>query len=99
MCYDCFVLQKNLLYKATTKPLYNIEVSKVFNVFLDANASAVSGVITQTDLHGNELPIAFFSTKLNSTQSSWSTIEGESFAALVALQKYRNWLFVAQITL
>ena len=36
---------------------------------------------------------------MNSTQSSWSTIEREAFAALVALQKYQNWLFGAQITL
>jgi len=65
--FECL---KDLLCKATTNPLYIFDFSKGFNVFVDASASAVSGVITQTDPNGNELPTAFFSTKMNSTQSS-----------------------------
>jgi len=36
--------------------------------------------------------------KLNETQRGWSTIEKESYALLWALQKYRNWIFKAEIT-
>ena len=36
--------------------------------------------------------------KLNATQSAWSTIEREAYAALVALQKYRNWIFGSEVT-
>ena len=44
-------------------------------------------------INGKELPVAFSSTKLNATQSSWSTIEREAYAALLALKKYRSWIF------
>jgi len=37
--------------------------------------------------------IAFFSQKLTDTQQKWSTVEREAYAAMVALRKYRSWLF------
>jgi len=37
--------------------------------------------------------IAFFSQKLTDTQQNWSTVEREAYAAMVALHKYRSWLF------
>ena len=42
-------------------------------------------------------PFAFASKKLNETQQRWSTIEKESYAAMWSLQKYRNWLFGADV--
>ena len=36
--------------------------------------------------------------KLNATQRSWLTIEREAYAALVALQKYRSWIFLSEVT-
>ena len=48
---------------------------------------------------GNEKPVAFASKKLNETQKRWSTIGKEAFAAIWALQKYRHWLFGADIVL
>ena len=36
--------------------------------------------------------------KINETQSKWSTVEREAYAALVALRKYRSWLFGTDIT-
>jgi len=38
-------------------------------------------------------PIAFASQKLTTTQKAWSTIEKEAYAAIWALQKFRNWIF------
>ena len=38
-------------------------------------------------------PIAFASQKLTATQKAWSTIEKEAYAAIWALQKFRNWIF------
>ena len=46
----------------------------------------------------DRLPIAFASTKLNATQSAWSTIKREAYAAWMALQKYRNWIFGSEVT-
>jgi hypothetical protein len=89
---------KSLLCKATTDPLYIIDFAKPFNIFVDASDYAVAGILTQTDDNGAERPIAFASRKLNVTQRAWSTIEKESYAALWALQKYRNWIFGAEVT-
>jgi len=89
---------KRLLCKATTEPLYVVDFSKPFNLFVDASGFATSSILTQTSPEGTELPIAFASTKLNATQSAWSTIEREAYAALVALQKYRNWIFGSEVT-
>jgi len=47
---------------------------------------------------GVEVPVAFSSTKLTGAQRSWSTIEREAYAALVALQKYRKWIFGTKVT-
>ena len=68
---------KRLLCKATMEPLYIVDFTKPFNLFVDASGYATSAVLTQTDDNGKELPVAFSSTKLNATQSSWSTIERE----------------------
>jgi len=89
---------KRLLCKATTEPLYVIDVSKPFNLFVDASGFSTSFILTQTGPDGTELPIAFSSTKLNATQCAWSTIEREAYAALLALQKYRNWIFGSEVT-
>jgi len=64
--------------------------SKPFDLFVDTSNCATSAMLTQTGPDGKEQPIAFSSMKLNATQSAWSTIEREAYAALVALQKYRN---------
>jgi len=90
---------KCLLQKATEEPLYTIDFSKPFNLFVDASSFMVAAALTQTDPKGNELPIAFSSTKLDATQNKWSTIEKEALAALIALKRYRTWLFSSKVTL
>jgi len=89
---------KRLLCKATTESLYVVDFSKPFNLFVDASGFTTSAVLTQTGPNGIELPVAFSSMKLNETQSKWSTIEREAYAALVALRKYRSCLFGTDIT-
>ena len=53
---------KMLLQKTTIEPLYTIDFTKPFNLFVDASAYMVSSALTQTDPKENELPIAFSST-------------------------------------
>jgi len=72
---------KQLLCKPTTEPLYVIDFSKPFSLFVDASGFLTSSVLTHTGPDGTELPIAFSSTKLNATQCAWSTIEREGYAA------------------
>jgi len=89
---------KRLLCKAMTESLYVIDFSKPLNLFVDASGFSTSSILTQTGPDGTELPIAFSSTKLNATQCAWSTIEREAYAALMALQKYCNWIFGSEVT-
>jgi len=44
------------------------------------------------------IPIAFASHKLTSARRAWSTIEKDAFAAIWALDKFRNWIFGQHIT-
>ena len=92
------VMLKRLLCKATVEPLYIIDFAKPFNLFVDASLHTVSAVLTQTDDDGTELPVAFSSTKLSQAQVAWSTIEREVYAVLVALKKYRSWIFGTKVT-
>ena len=96
--HDPFEMLKSLLCKATTEPLCIVDFTKPFNLFVDASSSAVSAALTQTNPDGVEVPVAFSSTKLTGAQRSWSTIEHEAYAALVALQKYHKWLFSTKVT-
>ena len=88
---------KQELCRATEERLYIIDLDKPFHLLVDASDHTVSGVLTQQDEHGRELPIAFSSQKLNKTQQNWATVEKEAFAALSALRKYRNWIFGTKV--
>ena len=96
---EAFQTLKNLLCKATVEPLYIIDFSKPFNIFVEASDFAVAGFLSQTSHDGTERPIAFASNKLSRTQQNWSTVEREAFAAIWVLQKFRNWIFGSEITL
>lgn len=88
---------KRLLCKVTVEPLCIVDLTKPFDSYVDASAHSVSAVLTQKDPDGREVPVAFSSTKLTATQRAWSTIEREAYAALVALQKYRCWIFGSSV--
>ena len=52
---------KDLLCKASTEPLTILDLSKPFNIFVEASDYTVANILTQTDEAGNEKPIAFAS--------------------------------------
>ena len=89
---------KELLVDATINPLYIIDMSKPFNIHVDASDYAAGGILTQTMENGSEKPIAFASCKFNATQRNWATIEKEAFSALWALQKFKHWIFGRMVT-
>ena len=95
---DAFEMLKSFLCKATTEPLYIVDFTKPFDLFVHASSFVVSAALTQSNRDGIEVPVAFSSTKLTGAQRSWSTIEREAYAALVALQKYRNCIFGTKVT-
>jgi hypothetical protein len=81
---------KGQLCRATEERLHIIDMQKPFNLLVDASDYAISGILTQSNDNGVEVPIAFFSAKLNPTQRAWATVEKEAYAALTALRRYRN---------
>ena len=89
---------KRLLCKATIEPLHIVDFSKPFDLIVDTSSFAYSAVLSQTNAEGVSVHVAFSSMKLTDTQQRWSTIEREAYAALMALKKYRSWLFGAKVT-
>ena len=94
---EAFDELKRLLYKATIELLHIVDFSKPFDLFVDKSSFAYSAVLTQTNAEGVSVPVAFSSMKLTDTRQRWST-EREAYAALMALKKYRSWLFGTKVT-
>jgi len=88
---------KDELIKTCDKPLHIVRFDRPFHVYVEASSYAVAGYVVQCDDAMVEHPIAFFSSKLSASQRNWSTIEREAYAALLAVKKYREWLFGSKI--
>jgi len=89
--FESLASLKELLCQATVKPLYIIDVSKPFSLYVDSSDYAIGAILTQTGVPDNgelhqDCPVAFASAKLSSTQQRWATIEKEAYAALWGLQ-------------
>jgi len=88
---------KDELIKTCNEPLYIVRFDRSFHVYVDASSYAVAGYIAQCDDAGVEHPVAFFSSKLTASQRNWSTIEREAYAVLMAVKKYRDWLYLSRV--
>ena len=94
-----FQTLKSQLCKATVEALSIVDFKKPFTLHVDTSDHTVAAVLTQVADDGTERPVAFASNKLNKTQKNWSVIEKESFAAIWALRKFRNWVFGKTVTI
>ena len=63
-----------------------------------ASAVQVACQLALCDAAGIEHPVVFASQKLTSTQCCWLVIEREAYAIVWALNRFRNIIFGAQIT-
>jgi phospholipid-translocating ATPase len=96
---------KDLLCNATFEPLFIIDPSKPFSLYVDSCDYAVGAILTQTREADNagparlDYPVAFASAKLTETQQRWAIIEKEAYSALWGLQKFKHWLFGTVVTL
>lgn len=66
--------------------------AKPFLIQCDASKLGVGAVLSQIDDEGNEVPIAYFSQKLNNAQSNYSITELGCLAAILSLRKFRAYV-------
>ena len=89
---------KQALCEATNRKLYVADFSKPFHIHVDASDAIVAGYLSQfVEDNIERYPLAFFSVKLNGSQKPWAVVHKEAYAVLVALRKFRNWVFGAEI--
>ena len=74
------------------------EFGKPFFLQTDASGISVGCCLGQWDSLGGEHPVAYASQKLTTTQGNWAVIEREAYAVIWGLQKYRDIIFGAEIT-
>lgn len=86
----CFETCKSLL---TNQPLLQYpDFSKPFNLTTDASNFAIGAILSQGPI-GSDLPIAYASRTLNSSETNYSTIEKELLAIVWAVKYFRPYLF------
>ena len=73
-------------------------IGEPFVLHTDASGVAVGATLGQLDDEGVEQPLAFASQKLTGPQSAWSTIEREAYAIIWAINRCRETIFGAKIT-
>ena len=90
---------KQKICQATNELLQIVDFTKPFTIHVNTSNFQVAGVFSQLASDGSERPVAFISLKLNQTQRAWATVEKETFAAIWALKRFRNWIFGKPVTI
>ncbi len=85
-CQQAFLSAKSLLCSAPV--LSAPEVSRAFQLEVDASAVGAGAVLLQEGADGVAHPVSYFSTKFNRHQLNYSTIEKETLALLLALRHF-----------
>ena len=62
-----------------------------FKIQTDASKAGIGAVLMQTHLNG-DLPIAYISKKLTTTQMNWPATEQECYAIIYAIEKWHKYL-------
>ena len=75
------------------------DMNKAYEVYTDASANAIGGVLIQRDEQGWPRPIQYLSHTLNKTQRLWPAMEREAYAIVCALQAFRPYLYGAQFVI
>lgn len=75
------------------------DFARPFIVTTDASGFAVGAVLKQKDDEGKARPIAYFSQCLNKAEQNYSATERECLAVILAVKKFRPYLFGARFTI
>ncbi len=89
-CQSAFEALKTLLCSAPV--LVAPQFGKPFLLEVDASGTGVGAVLLQTGEDGLNHPISFFSKKFLKHQMSYSTIEKEALALILALQHFEVYI-------
>eukprot|EP00253_Pinus_taeda_P023394 PITA_23394 len=74
--------------KITERPILRLpDFQKLFQVRYDASGTAIGAALSQEDI-----PVAFFSEKLNESRQKYSSYEKEFYAVVQALRLWRHYL-------
>ncbi|XP_023159122.1 uncharacterized protein LOC101459516 [Ceratitis capitata] len=76
----------------TAPVLASPNYEKPFIIQCDASKLGVGAVLAQKNIDGIEVPIAYFSQKLNKAQTNYSVTELECLAAILSLKKFRAYV-------
>jgi len=93
---SAFDQMKASLAHAASTPLAIMDLSKPYNIYVDASDYAAACVITQDVGDQVDRPVAFASVKLSQTQRNWSTVEKEAFASIWVLKSTKGGYFGAR---
>jgi hypothetical protein len=78
--------------------LHSVNFCTDFGLLVDASAMTVGCCSIQRTDGSVERPLAFASLKLSHAQSRWATIEHEAYEVILALKKFRSWIFGSKVT-
>jgi len=75
------------------------DIGRPYHLHTDASGYAVAAALGQMHEGKTEKPIAFASQKLSGSQLSWPIIEKEAYAIIWALNRFRDIIFGAHVTI
>ena len=68
------------------------DYGKAFQIHTDASGSAIGGVLTQQH-EGTDLPVAYFSRKLNPAETRYTVSEKEALAIVASVKHFSHYVF------
>ncbi|KAH9460141.1 hypothetical protein Pst134EB_033351 [Puccinia striiformis f. sp. tritici] len=72
--------------------LLHFDFNKDRVLHVDSSGFAIAAVLSQPDGRGNNLPVSYFSRKLNERERSWQIFDLELLAIVSAFEEWRAWL-------
>ncbi|KAH9457475.1 hypothetical protein Pst134EA_033061 [Puccinia striiformis f. sp. tritici] len=87
---DSFRRLKMLFVKEPLLLHFDFTKDRVLHV--DSSGFAIAAVLSQPDGRGNNLPVSYFSRKLNERERSWQIFDLELLAIVAAFEEWRVWL-------
>ncbi|KAH9466898.1 hypothetical protein Pst134EB_033244 [Puccinia striiformis f. sp. tritici] len=90
---EALIAFENLKQLFVSEPLLlHFDFAKDRILHVDSSGFAIAAVLSQPDDHGNNLPVSYFSRKLNERERSWQIFDLELLAIVSAFEEWRAWL-------